>query len=198
MASNVSNKYTKQPPIAGASVKAVLAERCYIAAADTVYADPVAKLEGADPGGAWTDLGIVANSRVQLTYTKDIRYVETGIEKVRRGAYSLGKTAETQFTLEQYDLDVVSLVTGLTINPVGGIGGKVHIGQDDIVEAALLFVGVNKIDGKEHHIYCKKGTMSFNVQQEDDYRVLQVTSSLYPFVPVGETDEAYYTWYVLD
>ncbi len=194
----VSNKYTKQPPITGASVKAVLAERVYIAAADTAYSDPVAKLAGADPGGAWSDLGIVANSRVQLTYTKDIRYVETGIEKVRRGAYSLGKTAEAQFTLEQYDLDTVSLVTGLSIDPVGGIGGKLHIGQDDIVEAALLFVGVNKIDGKEHHIYCKKGTMSFNLQQEDDFRVLQVSSSLYPFVPNGETDEAYYTWYVLD
>lgn len=107
----VSNKYTKQPPLSGASTKVVLAERVYFAAADTVYADPAARLDGADPVG-WNDLGIVENSRVNLTYTKDIRYVETGIEKVRRGAYSLGKTAETQFTLEQYDIEQMELLTG--------------------------------------------------------------------------------------
>ena len=84
------------------------------------------------------------------------------------------------------------------MTPVGAIGEKLHIGQDDIVDVALLFVGTNKVDGKEHHVYCKKGTVAFNVQQEDDFRVLQVTASLYPFVPAGETDEAYFTWYVLD
>ena len=193
-----SNKWTKQPPIAGASTKVVLAERVYIAPADTAYADPGAKLNGAEPAAPWTDLGIVMNSRVNLTYTKDIRYVETGIERVRRGAYSLGKTAETSFTLEQYDIEQLELVTDLTAGAVGGIGEKLHIGQDDIVDKALLFLGINKVDGKEHHIYCKKGTISFNVAQEDDFRVLQVTASLYPFVPSGETEEAYFTWYVLD
>ena len=194
----VSNKYTKQPPLAGSSTKVVLAERVYIADADTVYADPAARLDGDDPAAPWEDLGIVMNSRVNLTYTKDIRYVETGIERVRRGAYSLGKTAEATFTLEQYDLGQLEQVTSLTRDNVGANSGKLHIGQDDIVDKALLFVGVNKIDNKEHHIYCKKGTISFNVAQEDDFRVLQVTASLYPFVPAGETDEAYFTWYVLD
>ncbi len=193
-----SNKYTKQPPLAGASTKVVLAERVYIAPADTTYADPTARLDGADPAAPWEDLGIIMNSRVNLTYTKDIRYVETGIEKVRRGSYSLGKTAEVQFTLEQYDLAQMELITGLTRDVVGAIGGKLHIGQDDIVDRALLFVGVNKVDNKEHHIYCAKGTMSFNVQQEDDFRVLQVTGSLYAFVPDGETDEAFFSWYVLE
>lgn len=193
-----SNKYTKQPPISGASTAAVMAERVYIAPADTVYGAPGAKLAGADPGGAWVDLGIVKDSRVTLNYTKDIKYVETGIEKVRRGAYTLGKTAEASFMLEQYDIDSVALLTGLTIQAVGGIGGVLHIGQDDVVERALLFIGTNKLDGKEHHIYCKKGVVVFQVQQEDDRRLLAATASLYPFVSTGETDEGFYDWFVLD
>jgi hypothetical protein len=193
-----SNKFTKQPPISGASTAAVMAERVYIAPADTVYADPSARLDGADPGGVWIDLGVVKDSRVNLAYTKEIKYVETGIEKVRRGAYTLGKTAEASFMLEQYDIDTVSLLTGLTITTVGAIGGKLHLGQDDIVNKALLFVGVNKFDGKEHHIYCKKGTLTFNVQQEDDRRLLNASVALYSFVPAGETLEAFYSWYVLD
>lgn len=198
MASNVSNLYTKQTPLADSSVKAVMAERVYIAPADTIYTDPVARLEGADPGSPWEDLGIVMDSRVNLSYTRDIRYVETGIEKVRRGAYSLGKTAECTFTLEQYDMPAMELVTGLTSVAVGSIGSKLQMGQDDIVEGALLFVGVNKIDGKEHHIYTKKGVITFNIQQQDDFRVLAVTASLYPFVAVGETIEGFYTWIVLE
>lgn len=194
----VSNKLTKQPPISGASTAVVLAERVYIAPADTAYADPGARLDGADPGGAWVDLGVVKDSRVNLAYTKEIRYVETGIEKVRRGAYSLAKTAECTFMLEQYDLDVMSLLTGLTTEAVGAIGGKLHIGQDDVVDKALLFIGINKVDGKEHHIYCKKGTITFAVQQEDDRRLLAVTASLYPFISSGETEEGFYDWIVLD
>jgi hypothetical protein len=192
-----SNKYTKQTPVSNQTVKAVMAERVYIAAADTAYVDPVARLDGGDPAG-WSDLGVVMNSRVNLAYTKDIRYVETGIEKVRRGAYSLGKTAECTFTLEQFDLTIMERITGLTQDVVGANSGKLHLGQDDIVERALLFIGVNKVDNKEHHVYCKKGTISFNLNQEDDARVIQVTASLYPFVPSGETEEAFYTWYVLE
>lgn len=194
----ISNKYTKQTPISGQTVRAVLAERVYIAPADTAYADPAARLEGADPSAPWVDLGVVGGSRVNLTYTKDIRYVETGIERVRRGAYSLQKTAECAFMLEQYDLTIVERLTGLSQDVVGANSGKLHIGQDDIIERALLFVGTNKTDNKEHHIYCKKGTIAYNVGQEDDARVLNVTASLYPFVPSGETEEAFFTWYVLE
>jgi hypothetical protein len=193
-----TNKYTKQPPIAGASVAAVMAERVYIAAATTVYAAPGARLDGADPAAPWTDLGIVKDSRVNLSYTKEVKYVETGIEKVRRGAYTLAKTAEVTFMLEQFDVDTVALVTGLSITAVGGIGGVLHIGQEDVVEKGLLFVGTNKVDGKEHHIWCKKGSLSFQIQQEDDRRVLSVTGSLYPFLSGSETIEGFYDWFVLD
>jgi hypothetical protein len=193
-----SNKYTKQTPVSGSSTKTVLAERVYIAPADTAYADPAARLAGSDPAAPWADLGVVMNSRVNLAYTKDIRYVETGIERVRRGAYSLGKTAECTFTLEQYDLSIMELLTGLTQDLVGTASGKIHLGQDDVIERALLFVGTNKVDNKEHHIYCKKASVTFALAQEDDARVIQVTAALYPFIASGETEEGFMTWFVLE
>lgn len=191
-----TNKYTTQPPKSGSSTKVVLAERAYINAANTAYADPGAKLEGADPSG-WTDLGIVAGSKVQLTYTKEVRYVETGIEKVRRGSYTMGKTCQAVFTLEQFDIDVVELLTGQTASAVGSIGNKLHVGQDDVVDRALLFVGTNKVDGKEHHVYCKKAGLTWQLQEQDDARVLQVTADLYAFDP-GDGIDAFFTWFVLD
>ena len=191
-----SNKYTTQPPKSGASTKTVLAERAYVHTVNTAYADPGAKLDGADPAG-WTDLGIVAGSKVQLNYTKEVKYVETGIEKVRRGSYVMGKSAQAVFTLEQYDVDIIEILTAQTATAVGGIGGKLYIGQDDIVEKALLFVGTNKVDGKEHHIYCKKAGITWQTQEQDDARVIQVTADLYAFDP-GNGLDAFFVWYVLD
>lgn len=191
-----SNKNTTQTPLSGASTKVVLAERVYTKAADSSYSDPSAKLNGTDPTG-WTDLGVVMNSKVTLTYTKDIRYVETGIEKVARGAYSMAKTAEFQFVLEQYDLDILTLINGLSVTTVGAIGGKMYLGQDDVVERALLFVGTNKVDGKEHQIYCKKASLTYSIQEQDDARALQVNGRLYAFDPGNGTD-AFFVLYVLD
>lgn len=193
-----SNNWTKQTPKTGASTRAVLAERVYIAPADTAYADPGAKLNGSAPGGSWVDLGIVAGSQVQLNYNKEIRAVNTGFEQVRRGSYTMAKSCVASFTLEQMDIDILALLTDLSIDTVGAIGGKLHLGQDDLVEKAILFVGTNKVDGKEFQHYCKKASISFTTDQQDDARVLRVTADLYSFVPSGESDEAFVTMYVLD
>lgn len=192
-----SNKYTQQPPKSGASTKTVLAERVYFAAADTAYADPTARLDGGDPAG-WSDLGIIADSRVNLTYNKEIKYVETGIEKVARGAYSLSKSVMAEFTLDQYDIDTIADVAGLSITAVGVIGGKLQVGTDDVVEKALLFIGVNKVDGKEHHIYSKKASLTWAADQQDDARVIKVTARLYAFIPSGGSVDTLFTLYVLD
>jgi hypothetical protein len=192
-----TNKWTQQPPKAGASTRTVLAERVYYANADTVFADPGAKLDGADPGG-WTDMGIVGGSRVTLTYTKEVKPVNTGIEQVRRGSYTMAKSANMAWTLEQYDIDTISTLSGLSITAVGAIGGKLHLGQDDIVEKALLFAGTNKVDGKEFLHYSKKASLTWSIDQEDDARVLKVVADLYSFLPASETVEAYLTLYVLD
>jgi hypothetical protein len=192
-----SNKWTQQPALSGSSIRTVLAERVYYAAADTVYADPVAKLEGADPAG-FSDLGIIGGSKVTLTYTKEVKGVMTGMEQVRRGSYSMAKACKATFTLEQYDLDTIAIVSGLTPGTVGAIGGKLHLGQDDVVEKALLFVGTNKVDGKEFHHYSKKCSINWSIDQEDDSRVMKVEADMYAFTPASETVDAYLTMYVLD
>jgi hypothetical protein len=192
-----SNAYTKQTPKSGSTVKAVIAERCFVHTAATAYVDPVAKLDGATPSG-WSDLGIVMGSKVALTYTKELRYVETGIERVRRASYLTQKTAQAQFTLDQYDIDVLELLTGLTADAVGVIGNKIHIGQDDVVSKAILFVGTNVVDGKEYHTYCPSANLAWNLEDNDDAKVMRVTADLFAFVPSGETVEALYSLYVLD
>jgi hypothetical protein len=194
-----SNKYTQQTPLAGSTVRAVIAERCYIAPNNTAYADPGAKLDGADPAAPWADLGIVAGSKVALTYNKTTSYIETGIEKIRRGAYIMGKTAQAVFTLEQFDMGVLEQITGLTATALGGaIGKKIHIGQEDLVEKSLLFVGTNKVDDKEYQTYCKSGAVTFNIEDSNDSRVLKVTADLFAFTPSGETKDAFFTMFILD
>lgn len=197
-----SNKNTMQTPLVGSSIKAVLAERVYVNTALTAYTAPTAKLNGVDPSGspAWTDLGVVEGSKATLAYNKEVKYVETGIEKVRRGAYLVGKTAQLTFTLGQYDSAVLAALTGLTAAVLGSpaIGKTLHMGQDDIVEKALLIIGTNKVDNKEHHIYCSKAALSFAIGEQDDARVLNVTADLYAFTPQGQTIDALFTLYIID
>lgn len=169
-----------------------------MAPSNTAYVDPTAKLNGADPASPWVDLGIIKDSKVTLTYTKDVKPVETGIEKVRRGSYTLGKKCMASFILEQYDLDTLSLVSGLSTTAVGVIGGKLQIGQDDIVEKALLFLGTNKVDGKEFQHYTKKASLSWSIQEDTDARDLKVDADFYSFLASGETVECFVTMYVLD
>jgi hypothetical protein len=191
-----SNKWTQQTPKANNSIRLVLAQRVFIAPTPQVYADPT-KLNGADPAAPWVDLGIVAGSKVNMTYNKEVKYIETGIEKVRRGAYITGKTATATFDLEQFDMGVLESISGLTKTTITG-GAKIHIGQEDLVEKALLFVGTNKIDGKEHHYFTNKGSIVWTIEEQEDSRILRVTADLYSFLPSGETLDAYFSMYVLD
>lgn len=192
-----SNKWTQGTPLSGASTRAVLAERVYYAAANTAYADPTAKLNGADPAG-WSDMGIVKDSKVTLTYTKEVKPVETGIEKVLRGAYVLSKKCMATWDLEQYDIDTIAILSGLSITAVGVIGGKLTLGQDDLVEKSLLFLGTNKVDGKEFHHYTKKATLEFAVGEDGDSRTLKATAQFYSFLPSGDSVEGFVTIFVLD
>jgi len=193
-----SNKYTQQTPLTGSSIKVVLAQRVYIAPADTAYAAPTAKLDGDDPDAPWVDLGVVDGSKVNMAYTKETNYVETGIEKVRRGAYITGKTCQLTFDLTQFDADVFEQISGLSPTAVGVIGNVFHLGQEDLVQSALLIIGTNKVDGKEHQYYCKKGAIVWSIEDSNDARILKVTADLFAFTPSGETVDAFASVYILD
>jgi hypothetical protein len=127
-----------------------------------------------------------------------VKPVNTGIEQVRRGSYSMAKSCKADFTLEQYDVDTMSILSGLSITAVGGIGGKLHLGQDDVVEKSLLFYGVNKVDGKEFIHYSKKASLNWSIDMTNDARVMKVSADMYMFTPGGETVDAYVSVYVID
>jgi len=197
-----SNKITKQEPLAGSTIKAVIAQRAYIAAdALQLYRtgtyEPV-KLNGVDPNGmagTWYDLGIVAGSIVNVTYNKEVAFIETGLEKVRRGAYLKGKTASAEFTLEQFDSAIFANL-GLSVDTITN-GKAIHLGQEDIIRRSLLFMGVNQIDGLEYHMHSKDASVAFAIEQQDDSKVLKVTCEFFPFIPYGETAEALLSTYIL-
>lgn len=196
----VSNKYTQQTPKASNSTKLLLAQRVYIAPENTDYTDPTAKLSGtSEPASPWVDLGIVEGSKATITYNKDIAYIETGVDRIRRGAYLRGKNASVKFQLTQFDMDVVAAVTGLTPKVVGSpaIGKKIMIGQEDVVVKSLLLVGSNKLDGKEHHTFMKNAAVSMGFAEVEDYTVLDMTAEMAAFTPNGETVDALYVLYIL-
>lgn len=193
-----SNKFTAQTPLSGSSIKFVPCERAYMAPANTVYADPSAKSNGTDPGAPWVDLGIVKDSKVSLVYTKTVKDVSTGIEKVRRGSYTTDKKCTASFTLEQYDLPVIESLSGLSGEAVGSIGAKIQLGQDDLVERSLLFIGTNKVDGKEVQHYSKKASINWSVAEDSDARALKVDCDFYSFLAAGETVESYVTMFILN
>lgn len=187
-----SNKYTRQDPLSATTVRQVLAERVYVGKANPqAYSDPTARTDGTDSGilSNWNDLGIVMNSAVQLSYNKETKYIETGIEKVRRGVYITGKTAQAQFTLEQFDWNVLQYVSGITAGTfthnTSITGHKMNFGADDVVTCSLLFIGTNKYDGMEIHTWCKSTVVNYSFVQNDDSRQLQVTADLLPFDDSG-------------
>ena len=143
-------------------------------------------------------MGIVKDSRVDLTYNKEVKPIETGIEKILRGSFTMAKSCMASWTLEQYDIDTMSILSGLSITAVGAIGGKLNLGTDDIVEKALLFTGTNKVDGKEHQMYSKRASIAWSIETSDDSRVIKVDARMYSFLASGETVEGFVTVYVLD
>lgn len=179
---STSNKFTKQTPIAGAPAAVVIAERVYLAPADTIYATPTSALDGSDPGAPWVDLGTIDGSKVTLALTKNVQYIETGIEKVKRGSYVNGKDAQISFGMTQYHPDVIASISGVSsVNPSGGIK-KIQLGQEGVVERAVLFVGTNVADGSEFQHYSKKAGLIFTVEENGDQRQMKVTGTCFPFV----------------
>lgn len=184
-----SNVNTMQDSLANQSVKCILASRAFIAPADEV--GPGTKLNvGAGfntstaPGGNWTDLGAIMKSKVSMAYNKDYAEVRSGLDGVFRAAYVTSKTCEWNFALDNYDTTVLGLITGQPSSTINGggaplsVGYRFWIGSEDIVTKALLIVGTNKIDGKEHQYWAKQALLKFAWEEDGDAVVIRVTATL--------------------
>jgi hypothetical protein len=186
----VINLNTTQTPMTASgltgtqSFKWIQAPRVYIKAADSTPTPPIAKSNGSLPAG-WTDLGVVENS-AKVTYTKNIKEVRTGIDDILRAAYVSGKAGELSASLAQFDDVVLSQVTGLTASQI--VSSSIYqfaIGQDDIVNKALLLVSQNKLDGKEWQFYHPSAMITFQYTDVQGATEIQMKGDLTAFTYGG-------------
>lgn len=195
------NRNTTQSPMAGGGksgsqvVKFIPAPRVYMKAADTpLSAVPVQKYytasNGSTPTG-WTDLGIV-QGMAKVTYTKKTAEVRTGMDESLRAAYVDNKAAQIEFNLSQFDDVNLELLTGYTGSIItSGSVINYQIGEEDVVQKALLLVVQNKLDKKEIQFYNPAAYVNFNIDEVDNGLMFKVTADLPAFTPQGETAESF-------
>lgn len=192
----IVNKNTTQTPMTAVGntgsqlIRFIPACRVYIKAADSTTAAPVqayyTKSNGATPTG-WTDLGIM-DGPGQVTYTKDRKKVQTGIDQVVRAVYIDQKTAELAVTLDQFDDVVLQNISGLTPSVItNGSVVNFQLGQEDIINKALLLVCQNKLDGKEIQFYHPAADLSFVIDYSNDKMSLKLSADLIAFTASGAT-----------
>jgi hypothetical protein len=194
----ITNKNTTQAPMTAVgqtgaqSVRFIPACRVYIKAADSTSAAPIqtyfTKSNGVTPTG-WTDLGTMLGA-AKLTYNKDTNKLKTGIDKVTRFEYVTGKEAMLDFNLAQFDDAIMTQISGLTASIItSGSIVSFGIGQEDIVEKALLCVCQNKLDGKEHQFYHPSAKINFELDEVEDGWALKVNADFCVFTALGQTVE---------
>lgn len=185
----ITNLNTTQTPITtgltGTQViKFIDAPRVYIKAKDTVATVPYVKSGGVKPTG-WTDLGVV-EGKVKVAYTKERKEIRTGIDQVLRAAYAGQKSASFEFVLTQFDDVVLKELSGLSASVItSGSIVQFSLGQDDVVERALLFVSQNKLDGKEIQFYHPAAFISFGIEDAGDATVCRGRGDLAAFTLGG-------------
>jgi hypothetical protein len=187
----IVNKNTQQTPLSSGKtgtqiIKLIPGPRVYVKAKDSSAAPVTTKSAGTTPAG-WTDLGIV-NGNARLAYDKELFEVRTGIDQVLRQQYVRQRTATAEFALSQVDDVVLEQVTGLTASQI--VNASVYqfaIGQEDIVEKALLLVMQNKLDGKEMQFYNPAAQLSFTYEEDGEAMVIRVRANL-PAFTFGSAD----------
>jgi hypothetical protein len=201
---SIVNNFTTQKPltILGSTgnqvLNAIPASRVFIKAVDSLTATPIDtytaytfKTNGATPTG-WSDAGIM-DTPGKLTYKKNEKKVTTGIDKVIRAVYSESKEASIDITLVQMDDYLLSLLGFNGSVATAGSSMNFLVGQEDIIQKALLCVYSNKLDGKEFHVYHPAAYLNCTFDMASDKMVVKVSAELVPFTPAtGPSVEALY------
>lgn len=197
----ISNNWTTGHPFTtvgntGAqSIVHIPATRAFIKAPDSTTAAPVLayssysfKTNGIAPTG-WVDLGPMS-STAKLTYTKSQKKVQMGIDKVTRLIYVDQKDAMLEFDLMQLD-DYILGQLGFTSNVyVAGSVVNFQIGQEDVVNNAMLVVYDNKADGKEVHYYHPSAALTITFVQNGDQMGAKVQAELPAFTAAGASKDS--------
>lgn len=201
MSQAVSNNFTTQKPLTvlgntGNQVLNVIpASRVFIKTAESLIATPLDtytaysfKTLGQTPSG-WSDCGIM-DTPAKVTYKKNQKNVTTGIDKVIRQVYSESKEASFTFDLVQIDDVVLSLLGFNGSVATAGSSMNFLVGQEDVIQKALLMVYVNKLDGKEFHVYHPGAYINCDFDMASEKMVVKVNVELVPFTGIGKTSEA--------
>lgn len=194
------NKNTTQTPLTtlgrtgSQTTRFIPAPRIYVKAPDPTNPAPVQAnfvvSNGATPAG-WTDLGIVSKG-AKVVYDKKEKDILTGIDNYFRAAYVEQKTAKVEFDLEQFDDLNLELLTGYTGSVItSGSIINYQVGEEDLVQKAILVVFQNKLDQKEFQFYNPNAFINFVFKEGAEGMVLSVTAMLPSFTPQGETKESF-------
>jgi hypothetical protein len=194
------NRNTTQTPMTAVGrttpqvIRLIPAPRIYVKTADSTTAAPVQNYytvsNGSTPAG-WTDLGIVSGN-AKVTYNKKVNQVKTGIDEYLRAAYVGSKEAMIEFDLAQFDDVNIELLTGFTGSVItSGSIVNYQVGQEDLVQKAILCVFQNKLDQKEFQFYNPNAYINFVYAEGNDGMVLRVTALLPSFTATGQTAETF-------
>lgn len=175
-------------------IRLIPAPRIYLKAADSKLAAPVQNYftpsNGATPTG-WTDLGIISGA-AKITYTKKTKDVNTGIDQYLRAAYVESKTCTVDFELGQFDDVLIELLSGFTGSVItSGSVVNYQLGQEDLIQQAILVVFQNKLDKKEFQFYNPNAYINFEFNDGNDGMTLKVNCSLPSFTASGQTQESF-------
>lgn len=207
----IVNRNTQQTPIsnpAGAvtgvqSIKHIPAGRVYIkATTDSITATPVnlyaaypMKSNGVTPvapvgagvtAGTYIDLGIMLTPG-KLTYNKVQKKIQTGLDKITQLIYVESRDANLEFELTQLD-DYILQQLGFTASVItAGSSINFQIGQEDVVNVAMILVYQNKIDGKELQWYHPAAAFTVSFNQSGDELSVKVQAELVAFQAAGAT-----------
>ncbi len=194
----IVNKNTTQAGLTAAgktglqSIRFIPAARVYTKAAESMTAAPAethyVKSNGSTPSG-WTDLGsMIGNAK--LTYNKNLNKVKTGIDKVLQAVYVDEKDAVLEFNLGQVDDTALEAISGLSASVItSGSVVSYRLGSESIVEAAMLCVYQNKLDGKEIQFYHPAAMFTFQFDEVENYFALKCTADLRLFKVNGNSED---------
>jgi hypothetical protein len=155
-------------------------------AAFTQKSDGVTITNPLPDGGLFVDLGIMSTPG-KLTYNKVQKKVQTGIDKITQLIYVESRDANLEFELDQLDDYLLARLGFVTSVITAGSSVNFQIGQEDVINTAIVIVYQNKIDGKEIQWYHPSGALTVTFNAAADALTVKVMCEMIAFQAIGST-----------
>jgi hypothetical protein len=121
----------------------------------------------------------------KVTYTKNQKKVQTGIDKITQLIYVESRSASIEFNLDQMD-DYLLQQLGFSSSVItAGSSINFQVGQEDVVNMAMVLVYENKIDGKEIQWYHPSAAFTVTFEASADQLAIKCMVELVAFQASG-------------